>query len=108
MRFRFPGLNGCLLLLTLATAGAGQSQPGPDSLVQELKSHSKKDTLYLETLITLARKTRTQDFSKSESYFSEAISLSRSLKRSEEHTSELQSRENLVCRLLLEKKKERR
>src|SRR5436309_6411885 len=28
--------------------------------------------------------------------------------RSEEHTSELQSRENLVCRLLLEKKKYRR
>src|SRR5207302_10304207 len=28
------------------------------------------------------------------------------LNRSEEHTSELQSRENLVCRLLLEKKKE--
>src|SRR5690606_41101078 len=27
------------------------------------------------------------------------------LTRSEEHTSELQSRENLVCRLLLEKKK---
>src|SRR5690606_40250312 len=26
-------------------------------------------------------------------------------KRSEEHTSELQSRENLVCRLLLEKKR---
>src|SRR5690606_40779248 len=29
----------------------------------------------------------------------------RILIRSEEHTSELQSRENLVCRLLLEKKK---
>src|SRR5436309_11032046 len=29
------------------------------------------------------------------------------LLRSEEHTSELQSRENLVCRLLLEKKKQR-
>src|SRR5690606_41650084 len=28
-----------------------------------------------------------------------------SSRRSEEHTSELQSRENLVCRLLLEKKK---
>src|SRR5690606_41997301 len=28
--------------------------------------------------------------------------------RSEEHTSELQSRENLVCRLLLEKKKQHR
>src|SRR5690606_39684772 len=33
---------------------------------------------------------------------SRACSLRR---RSEEHTSELQSRENLVCRLLLEKKK---
>src|SRR5690606_40346677 len=32
----------------------------------------------------------------------------RSAKRSEEHTSELQSRENLVCRLLLEKKKQTR
>src|SRR5436309_8776372 len=28
--------------------------------------------------------------------------------RSEEHTSELQSRENLVCRLLLEKKKKKK
>src|SRR5690606_40988466 len=32
---------------------------------------------------------------------------SRRSARSEEHTSELQSRENLVCRLLLEKKKEK-
>src|SRR6266511_4638058 len=31
----------------------------------------------------------------------------RGTRRSEEHTSELQSRENLVCRLLLEKKKKR-
>src|SRR5690606_41473460 len=31
--------------------------------------------------------------------------LSDETPRSEEHTSELQSRENLVCRLLLEKKK---
>src|SRR5690606_39569677 len=31
--------------------------------------------------------------------------LTMSVTRSEEHTSELQSRENLVCRLLLEKKK---
>src|SRR6266511_5227815 len=30
------------------------------------------------------------------------------LERSEEHTSELQSRENLVCRLLLEKKKKKK
>src|SRR2546427_8642175 len=30
----------------------------------------------------------------------------RSLRRSEEHTSELQSQSNIVCRLLLEKKKQ--
>src|SRR2546430_13508580 len=32
----------------------------------------------------------------------------RALERSEEHTSELQSQSNLVCRLLLEKKKKTR
>src|SRR5690349_22888194 len=34
--------------------------------------------------------------------------LSRETDRSEEHTSELQSRRDLVCRLLLEKKKEKK
>src|SRR5690606_41335139 len=33
------------------------------------------------------------------------VRMSTATSRSEEHTSELQSRENLVCRLLLEKKK---
>src|SRR2546427_1512686 len=33
------------------------------------------------------------------------VDVAASLKRSEEHTSELQSQSNLVCRLLLEKKK---
>src|SRR5690606_40998763 len=33
------------------------------------------------------------------------LDADRRVQRSEEHTSELQSRENLVCRLLLEKKK---
>src|SRR3712207_7055350 len=35
----------------------------------------------------------------------EAVGLGAALERSEEHTSELQSRQYLVCRLLLEKKK---
>src|SRR2546427_9530592 len=34
--------------------------------------------------------------------------VSTTIGRSEEHTSELQSQSNLVCRLLLEKKKKRR
>src|SRR5207302_9546117 len=38
---------------------------------------------------------------------SEEGEASRACLRSEEHTSELQSRENLVCRLLLEKKKKK-
>src|SRR2546430_12584121 len=35
----------------------------------------------------------------------EAVGVARTGRRSEEHTSELQSQSNLVCRLLLEKKK---
>src|SRR5207302_7003212 len=35
-----------------------------------------------------------------------AVGTANVAERSEEHTSELQSRENLVCRLLLEKKKQ--
>src|SRR2546427_5696280 len=37
----------------------------------------------------------------------EVLGLGPALARSEEHTSELQSQSNLVCRLLLEKKKQR-
>src|SRR5690606_39750096 len=37
-----------------------------------------------------------------------AVGAGHALGRSEEHTSELQSRENLVCRLLLEKKKNKK
>src|SRR5688572_32100054 len=36
----------------------------------------------------------------------EAVELAPAAARSEEHTSELQSQSNLVCRLLLEKKKQ--
>src|SRR5437870_7771780 len=41
-------------------------------------------------------------------YSSRAPVEDRSLLRSEEHTSELQSRGHLVCRLLLEKKKKKK
>src|SRR5260370_10907382 len=43
-----------------------------------------------------------RDAAKAEAYFERALEV-----RSEEHTSELQSHLNLVCRLLLEKKKHR-
>src|SRR5947207_5986116 len=38
-------------------------------------------------------------------YFEEYVVLESKIARSEEHTSELQSHSDLVCRLLLEKKK---
>src|SRR5690606_39908174 len=41
-------------------------------------------------------------------YFLGGPALAMPPPRSEEHTSELQSRENLVCRLLLEKKKKKK
>src|SRR5690606_40867004 len=41
-------------------------------------------------------------------YRPDASKPAAALPRSEEHTSELQSRENLVCRLLLEKKNDTR
>src|SRR5205809_5798906 len=45
------------------------------------------------------------DLTGSEARYEECISIVREDRRSEEHTSELQSRLHLVCRLLLEKKK---
>src|SRR5439155_18021241 len=45
-------------------------------------------------------------FMHSASFIAMGHALNRELTRSEEHTSELQSRGHLVCRLLLEKKKE--
>src|SRR5690554_7484638 len=41
-------------------------------------------------------------------FFPEAQSMELEFSRSEEHTSELQSRPHLVCRLLLEKKKNKK
>src|SRR5688572_32457424 len=49
----------------------------------------------------IARTTRNIPLSKVQD-----VTVSASIPRSEEHTSELQSQSNLVCRLLLEKKKQ--
>src|SRR5438046_4108561 len=69
-------------------------------------------TLFRSTLSTafLRMKSRPRNTSRnSMSYFFRARATRGSRRvRSEEHTSELQSLTNLVCRLLLEKKKERK
>src|SRR2546421_5513770 len=48
-----------------------------------------------------------QDYTTIGGFLFGSIGTPRSWCRSEEHTSELQSRSDLVCRLLLEKKKEK-
>src|SRR5690606_40579379 len=54
----------------------------------------------------IAHKPDTIDFDDAASVALVGLTALQALRdRSEEHTSELQSRENLVCRLLLEKKK---
>src|SRR2546421_932582 len=54
----------------------------------------------------LKRCTRLDPFrDASNGFLGQPIALKRHVRRSEEHTSELQSRSDLVCRLLLEKKK---
>src|SRR3712207_6916192 len=63
------------------------------------RSTSSSDVRGVAAWAAAARRTRTSAAS------SDAAASSRPARRSEEHTSELQSRQYLVCRLLLEKKK---
>src|SRR5260370_5903761 len=59
------------------------------------------------TLFRSSRRTRSGGFWRSFSTASSPLWATTTSYRSEEHTSELQSHLNLVCRLLLEKKKKR-
>src|SRR5947209_20344433 len=65
-----------------------------------------RSTLFPYTTLfrSVYRTTQSRDHSKSPQLFICDVDRS-TISRSEEHTSELQSRQYLVCRLLLEKKK---
>src|SRR5438552_10590143 len=69
-----------------------------------------RSTLFPYTTLFRSRPSRRQSFVRRRSTCSlrywQRRSCSHPLERSEEHTSELQSPDHLVCRLLLEKKKE--
>src|SRR2546430_620640 len=73
-----------------------------DALPIYTKSHRPPVVLYRSVPETAARKDRAR--SSASSPFPRSRGSTRTV-RSEEHTSELQSQSNLVCRLLLEKKK---
>src|SRR5690606_41080749 len=72
------------------------------SLLSRLRNRDFKTCRSLYTMVSCTSFSMLKDSERSESLCN---SHSSSFCRSEEHTSELQSRENLVCRLLLGKKK---
>src|SRR5688572_31854293 len=86
--FRSPYFSdaerAALALTEALTRLADQGDPVPDTLWAEMTRHY--DERSLAALI---------------------VSIANINVRSEEHTSELQSQSNLVCRLLLEKKKQK-
>src|SRR5690349_23550904 len=71
-----------------------------------LLDHKAMAARALELFGELRSETRPDDLVKQMSGGQrQAVAIARTRLRSEEHTSELQSRRDLVCRLLLEKKK---
>src|SRR5690606_41646624 len=79
-----------LLVVTFTNAAAAEMRGRIGKAIDE-KLLKEPDNVHLQKQISLLQ--------------SAQITTIHSFCRSEEHTSELQSRENLVCRLLLEKKK---
>src|SRR5699024_11615012 len=67
------------------------------------KKHEGKQVIVLIDYLTLIQ--NAGDFYSDHAKYSDVSKKLKMIARSEEHTSELQSRFDLVCRLLLEKKK---
>src|SRR2546426_6339320 len=104
--------------MTTSVTAAGRPAPGATAvewLTQWVKDH-KRAAAYIAAVLAIAAalfvwnllSTRTAERSAGRQLEQGRLALaSRNYQRSEEHTSELQSPCNLVCRLLLEKKKKK-
>src|SRR5690606_40042877 len=97
-----PRLAACVLACLLPSATFAVDRPGYGDATEYFQT----DAQY-EAWFDLTRALRRDfDWICGDTFCEGEYSNIQSLRyRSEEHTSELQSRENLVCRLLLEKKK---
>src|SRR5207248_9002345 len=71
------------------------------------RSKALRSTEIVRVRLPSSMKVSPHTFFRSSSFSTTSPAFSTSSKRSEEHTSELQSPYDLVCRLLLEKKKKR-
>src|SRR5438046_5798726 len=101
-----PRADDPLLLHSFPTRRSSDLVPATETLTQ---AERDKGIAELEGS-KKASLTRRRDFRKRSGILSRHRTggLWRNVRRSEEHTSELQSLTNLVCRLLLEKKKHRK
>src|SRR5690606_40943294 len=79
-----------------------QAEQRDDKEADEQQVAERGQPLLQPVLRAMARRAEPTDFTQVRSIAHQNVPT----RRSEEHTSELQSRENLVCRLLLEKKKQ--
>src|SRR5690606_39980641 len=86
---------------TLAKTARSPTEKAPERIA----SAAKRSTIPMPRSIKLRLMLRTTSVSSVSFMAARRRASLKTAKRSEEHTSELQSRENLVCRLLLEKKK---
>src|SRR5690625_6203488 len=88
-------------ILVAAAAGSGKTAVLVERIIQKLLDEENKvdiDSLLVVTFTNAAAQ-------EMRNRIGEALEKALAEYRSEEHTSELQSRGHLVCRLLLEKKK---
>src|SRR5690606_1851399 len=101
-----PGPNSLFVLATGAGRGVRAGHQAAcgvfvgDSILMALTAAGATSVLRLLPMVFIALKAAGAVYL---TYLGVRLLLS-AWRRSEEHTSELQSRENLVCRLLLEKK----
>src|SRR2546430_10413670 len=72
------------------------------TLFRSMYAHTRADDLVIRCIRELLRRNPTLPPDRVDEV---AVAATTQIGRSEEHTSELQSQSNLVCRLLLEKKK---
>src|SRR2546422_7817870 len=89
-------------LLCLLLGASGWGPPGASAAT----IHVSAAASLTDSLKVIAADYERQSGDKVRFNFGASSFLARQIERSEEHTSELQSRLHLVCRLLLEKKKQ--
>src|SRR5690606_40504458 len=95
---------------SIPRTGVGHTRPRTSNVVPTVirRSSAFQDLWNSIESVASSRGTHFRVSASTELFAARVVSFFDSLSasgRSEEHTSELQSRENLVCRLLLEKKK---